>query len=292
VVDHVPENVGNDIATSVLLDLAEPISEAESDEEAPKTKRTVPIETPKHHSLLPSRSDITDKDAEKQLNVLCGSVESFGLGDVEEVFRFAQMADIKFLDVGVMTQKWCVEFLKVYLKRRQDLEQHGIFLTDPGSKTNEENKCDIIVLSYAWQSAGHPDPHGKIATALARLFSNMDELSPTTLLFWDHKSIPQLLVDYRWPGPVEEPWRGRLSRAVLEDKSDEQKETFSVAMRHMAMLYFHAKTTVICMPEVPATARNDTPYNKRGSADCKEWARKLRGTNPVSHPSAKRQKTM
>ena len=58
------------------------------------------------------------------------------------------------------------DFLKVYLQRRQDLERHA-----PESVfwRGSLRKVDIFVLSYAWQSAAHPDPHGKIALALGRM---------------------------------------------------------------------------------------------------------------------------
>merc|ERR1719487_2161810 len=102
--------------------------------------------------------------------------------------EFLRSADIRLLRAEWLLQASDAELLLM----RQELPDEA-FVPFEELSLGTVNSRSIWPLSYAWQSAAHPDPHGIIARAMRTIlgqFNNFHRASKVAI-FWDHKCLFQ-----------------------------------------------------------------------------------------------------
>lgn len=132
------------------------------------------------------------------------------------------------------------------IPRRQAL-RHGEYVVGAGLTFARMRRARCFVVSHAWLSLEHPDPHG---TQLLELVAELNRLgaADADLIFYDFCSLPQI-------DKTQHPW---IPRTAEEDRQ------FGAALEGMHMLYTFPYTKVLVLPNVPPTASNQCPYASRG----------------------------
>jgi len=201
----------------------------------------------------------------------------------QELLDFIKWADIKFLrsewirEIATSADQWIKDFVPEVGSAKptllEALVDHGRAKDSELQKMQQDLPAEAFasheelssvpslrVLSYAWQSAAHPDPAGKIAAAIiCSLCWHYFDFKKDAL-FWDHKSIPQKLMR-----PDFDPRKGhRYQDFLIRDRTPKEAEFFKRALRGMQSLYFSTHTTGIIIAEVPQDALNPMPYSQRG----------------------------
>eukprot|EP00929_Paragymnodinium_shiwhaense_P017000 TRINITY_DN125843_c0_g1_i1.p1 TRINITY_DN125843_c0_g1~~TRINITY_DN125843_c0_g1_i1.p1 ORF type:complete len:435 (+),score=34.10 TRINITY_DN125843_c0_g1_i1:63-1307(+) len=109
---------------------------------------------------------------------------------------------------------------------------------------------NIIVLSICWLDRGHPDILGEQLQFLVPIFKAFEAKAPRQfVVMWDYISLPQ------------------RPRTGEDDRSPEQLERFSAALKTINVWYSHMNTYKLLvkrLPEMLAPYKNTKPYDSRG----------------------------
>lgn len=172
--------------------------------------------------------------------------------EVDILDRASLVAWLKWADVPLLRAEFVASApLEVISGRRQELPAEAFCSYD------ELRDFEIHALSYAWQSAAHPDPRGLVAAALGGFAKSLR--GNRKAFFWDHKCLYQHKLKDDWD-PKAQPFED----AVLARRSPMEERNFRRALGGMQWIYFHTTTYGIILPEVPTDARNPTAYWTRG----------------------------
>jgi len=119
------------------------------------------------------------------------------------------------------------------------------------------NALPILVLSYGWASAEHPDPYGehlqRLLPILESIVSYCEQVDCETWgVMWDFLALPQ---------------RGRTTGydAAADDRTPAQLATFRAGLGDINVWYGHPHTTSLLLNlPMPEGATNQTDYDERG----------------------------
>ena len=135
---------------------------------------------------------------------------------------------------------------RVLLKRRQDLPLEAFLSAEQSVALLKRNDRSILVLTYGWLTADHPDPHG---TTLAEVRRYVQEQASGQLgIFWDFASLFQ------------------------KERTHDQQAAFKSALTIMSHFYASPYGTVV-LQHKEIVAPNDCsdrdvystrPYDQRG----------------------------
>lgn len=161
-------------------------------------------------------------------------------------------------DVRVVRPSWMEETADDWiLQRMQDLPRGAFSETEPVAALFQEELTlsdyfanMLIVVSYAWLSRRHPDPHGFHVRRLKfamRLVSGMVKESKG--IFMDFMSLPQ--ADHNG------------------ERTDAELRTFKEGLSIINFLYGSERTSVMQLTAMPSgkdwfEGMNSVPYEKRG----------------------------
>jgi len=76
------------------------------------------------------------------------------------------------------------------MRRCQELPEDAFFSPAEAAALLESGERSVLVLSYAWQIAAHPDPMGTTLSTVRRFLAATPEARECGL-FWDYASLPQ-----------------------------------------------------------------------------------------------------
>lgn len=141
--------------------------------------------------------------------------------------------------------------------RYQDLEAAALVSRPQMELWRAGHSLAVLVLSYCWLAADHPDPAGHTLRSIAfvlRAFATHAKArygeGCRVGVFWDYLSMPQ---------------RSRGCAPGEDDRSEAEVAIFTKGLRSMNAFYVHAKTyTLLVNRPPPAEAATARPYDGRG----------------------------
>ena len=115
----------------------------------------------------------------------------------------------------------------------------------------------VLVISYCWLAADHPDPKGHTLKTIGFVLRSFAEHAKRKYgddckvgVFWDYMSLPQ---------------RSRECPHGEDDRTGPEMEVFRMGLHHINTWYAHPKTYVLLVNgALPEDAISSQPYDGRG----------------------------
>ena len=163
------------------------------------------------------------------------------------------------------------------LPRRQDLPPEAFISVEELKRLfgsgNRDAVLPIIAISFCWDTAAHPDPHGKqlatVAAVLKREMTKYAKFFAEMGVFWDWASLSQKDPSLWTPAckkatsltPAEEEERQRYEAS----RNPEENEGFRYALHEtMDLWYAHQGTVVYMLTELPEGTTREVGYADSG----------------------------
>ena len=153
----------------------------------------------------------------------------------------------------------------------------GVGYTRPPGLISKNTYLPIIVISFCWLTAKHPDPEGKQLKVVAERLENHLAQDTEVGVFWDWASLyqkdPALFDEAETPAAkpmVEIPFYG--GEAYEKRRSPEQIKAFRNALHNMDLWYSHEWTTVWTLRKLPEGCTTRKASYEDSGWTTYEWA--------------------
>ena len=186
---------------------------------------------------------------------------------------------------------WLIQHAKKneILPRKQELPEEAFMsvqeLKDIYGDGNKDGVLPIVVISFCWDTASHPDPSGKqlktVAAKMEEERAKYEKLFSDMGVFWDWLSInqkdPRLFDKSETPEAKPEADRATFERDLKEkrkfyggqqyeqSRTPEEKKSFDYALHEtMDLWYAHQGTTVYMLTKLPEGSTRTNGYFNSG----------------------------